>query len=90
MCLREDTVNNILKLCDEELEASTLKTVAGTEIHHNLNFEDHINPFWSYVAILYPLKTAENHRFSNVFRGYRNVTLDLNGLKYFAVKRLKH
>ena len=35
-----------------------------------------INPFYSSVTFLYPLKTSENQRFSDVFRGYRNVTLD--------------
>ena len=32
-----------------------------------------LNPFKSNVTFLYPLKTS---RFSDVFRGYRNVTLD--------------
>ena len=27
-------------------------------------------------GVLYPLKTSENQRFSDVFRVYRNVTLD--------------
>ena len=30
------------KFCDEELEASTLETVLGIQIDHNLSFEDHI------------------------------------------------
>ena len=34
------------------------------------------NPFQSSVTFLYPLKTSENQRFSDIFRGYRNVTLD--------------
>ena len=34
------------------------------------------NPFYSNVTILYPLKTSENLWFSDVFREYRNVTLD--------------
>ena len=37
------------------------------------------NPFQSNATFLYPLKTSENHRFSDVFRGYRNVTLDKMG-----------
>ena len=40
-----------------------------------------INPLESNVTFLYPLKTSENLWFSDVFRGYRNVTLDSNGLK---------
>ena len=38
------------------------------------------NRFSSYVTFLYPLKTSENHSFSDVFREYINVTLDYNGL----------
>ena len=30
-----------------------------------------------------PLKTSENLRFSDVFKAYRNVILDENGLTYF-------
>ena len=35
---------------------------------------------FTHFTFLYPLKTSENHRFSDVFRGYRNVTLDCNEL----------
>ena len=41
---------------------------------------EHINPFSTNVPLLYPLKTSENRRFSNVFRGYRSGTLVENGL----------
>ena len=34
-----------------------------------------INPFHANVPFLYPLKTSENQRFSDVFGGYRNGTL---------------
>ena len=46
-------------------------------------------PHWfSNVPFLYPLKTSENQRFSDVFRGYRNRTLDWIGLinNLFTVK----
>ena len=33
------------------------------------------NPYSPNVTFLYPLKTSENLRFSDVFRGYRKVTL---------------
>ena len=36
------------------------------------------NPIHANVLFLYPLKTSENQSFSDVFRGYRNVTLALN------------
>ena len=31
-----------------------------------------LNPFHTNASFLYPLKTAENQRFSDIFRGYRN------------------
>ena len=34
-----------------------------------------VNPYSPNVTFLYPMKTSENGRFSDVFRGYRNVTL---------------
>ena len=39
-----------------------------------------INPFQANAPFLYPLKTSENHRFSGVFRGYRNGELAGTGL----------
>ena len=38
------------------------------------------NPFLTNVPLLYPLKTSENLRFSDDFRGYRRGTLVENGL----------
>ena len=38
------------------------------------------NPYSPNVTFLYPLKTSENSRISDVFRGYRNVTLGECGL----------
>ena len=41
------------------------------------NYKDFLfNPFYSSVTFVYLLKTSENQRFSDVFRGYENVTLD--------------
>ena len=34
-----------------------------------------LNPFQAIFLFLYPLKTSENQRFSNIFRGYRKRTL---------------
>ena len=41
---------------------------------------DFFNPYPPNVTFLHPLKTSENLRFSDVFRGYRNVTLGEYGL----------
>ena len=43
-------------------------------------FSNGFNPFSTNVPLLYPLKTSENIRFSDVFRGYRSGTLVENGL----------
>ena len=39
------------------------------------------NSLMSSVTFLYPLKTSENLHFSDIFRGYKNVMQDINGLK---------
>ena len=41
---------------------------------------DYNNPFQPDVPFLYPLKTSENKRFSDIFRGYRNRTPGWNVL----------
>ena len=46
----------------------------------NIYNSEKINPFLANVPILYPLKTPENRRFSDVFRGYKLGTLATNGL----------
>ena len=35
-CLGKDTINDLLKVCEVELEASKLEMVLGLEIDHNL------------------------------------------------------
>ena len=47
-------------------------------------------PFSTNVPLLYPLKTSENLRFTDVFRGYRSGTLVESGLsfKFFCVSIL--
>ena len=44
-------------------------------------FLNPFNPYSPNVTFLYPLKNSENRRFSDVFRGYKNVTLGEYGLK---------
>ena len=46
----------------------------------NIYNSEKINPFLANAPILYPLKTPENERFSDVFRGYKLGTLATNGL----------
>ena len=41
----------------------------------------YLNPLVPRVPFLYPLKTSENHRFSDVFRGYKIGTRGTNGLR---------
>ena len=51
--------------------------------------QSYINPFQTNVSFLYPLKTSENRRFSDVFRGYRKGTLAWNRLRYLIRYTLK-
>ena len=45
--------------------------------------KEDLNTFSTNVPLLYPLKTLENQRFSDVFKGCRSGTLVENGLKTF-------
>ena len=44
------------------------------------NKNSNINPFSANVPLLYPLKTSENRRFSEVFRGFTSGRLVKNEL----------
>ena len=46
-----------------------------------LLFYAYVNTFVPNVPFLYPLKTLETIRFSDVFRGYRKGALGTNGLR---------
>ena len=46
-----------------------------------------IDLFYATGLFLYPLKTSENQRFSNVFRSYRKRPVACNGLKYIETKK---
>ena len=53
----------------------------GGAVHCGISISSsNINPFSTKVPLLYPLKTSENRRFLDVFRGYRSGTLVENGL----------
>ena len=47
-----------------------------------------VNPYSPNFTFLYPLKTSENRRFSDVFRGYSNVALGEYGLSAKPTKWL--
>ena len=62
----------------------TMKTKRTKLIQITISNGDHFNsfnPYSSNVTFLCPLKTSENLRFCDVFRGYRNVTLGEYGLR---------
>ena len=44
--------------------------------------KNYVNPLLPSVAILYPFNTLEYHRFSDVFRRYKNATLGSHELKF--------
>ena len=50
ICLGKDAVNDILKLCDEELKSSELETVLGFEIDQKLTFNCHVKRLCSKAA----------------------------------------
>ena len=45
----------------------------------------YVHPYSTNVPLLYPLKTSEKQRFSDVFRGYRSRTLVENGLMLIPI-----
>ena len=49
-------------------------------MNHHLQTSVLFNPFAPNARFLYPLKTSENLRFSDVFRGKRKGVLETNGL----------
>ena len=51
-------------------------------VNHQIEFDivTNISPFCTIGLFLYPLKTSENKRFSDVFRWYRKRPMPLNGL----------
>ena len=49
--------------------------------------EANVNPFHATGLFLYPLKTSESHRFSDVFRGYRKRPVKRNELIFLFDKR---
>ena len=50
ICLGKDAVNDILKLCDEELKSSEFETVLGVEIDQKLTFNCHVKRVCSKAA----------------------------------------
>ena len=46
-----------------------------------------LRPFMSSVTFLYPMKTSEKQRFSNVFMGYTNVTLAFVDMKIKKIEK---
>ena len=50
MCLGKDTVNDILKFCDEELKSSERETVLGIELDQKLTFNCHVKTLCSKAA----------------------------------------
>ena len=49
---------------------------------------DYLNPFHATDLFWYPLKTSENQRFSDVFRGYQERSVAWNGLKCNHLRHL--
>ena len=69
----------VIKYVTETNFITMSRDVRNTGI--NIILWSNINPFSTNVPLLYPLKTSENRRLFDVFRGYRNGTLVENGLR---------
>ena len=67
-----------------QLWAIIEETVSLIRCYCFYNFDQRVtgNPFSINAPLLYPLKTSENMRFSDAFRGYRRGKLVENRLKY--------
>ena len=67
-----------LNFNDNYVNQIQLKKHLGLLLDPNLSFDEHIHCILTHfsVTFLYLLKTSENLWFSDVFRGYRNVTLN--------------
>ena len=76
--LLKESCSNKQKLLEAVLEHNSVLIRGKSK--HVVNPSDNpvslYNRFYSRVTFLYPLKRLENQRFSDVFRGYRNVTMD--------------
>ena len=73
----EDTVD-LDEIKFLQMEYQNMKKDLGTTLGTTLTLFTQciFNPFWSSVTFLYSLKTSENLWFFDVFRAYRNGTLD--------------
>ena len=84
--------NNLQRMLQKSVEIDVLELLKSQNFlspnHGEGNVEKASKPYYSYylnpyspnVTFLYHLKTSENRRFSDVFRGNRNVTLGEYGL----------
>ena len=70
------------------MQTMILEQYYASGIHIEINdlLNSSFNPFSTNVPLLYPLKTSENLRFSDVFRGYRSATLVANEFKKASMK----
>ena len=80
-CLFFSFFDKISNFCNRMLtnQGPEQKIVSETVWKHWIEFS-YINPFYSNIPFLHPLKRSENQRFCNVFKGYRNGSLRYNGL----------
>ena len=90
LILWNSTAWSCLKLLQRTACSSSMRIMFQN--HHNMT----INPFHATCLFRYPLKTSENRRFSDVFRGYRMRPVAWNGSKmminslyFLLIKNLK-
>ena len=67
MCLRKDSVSDLLRFCGEDLEDNKLEIVIGIQIGNKLNFESHMK---SLCSKFFP-KVGALQRISNLLHTQR-------------------
>ena len=89
---QKKNINNIIVMCFlltlnkfNGFQANVPFLTTGKVDFQVVSYNSNFNPFQPNVPFLFPLKTSENLWFSNIFRGYRNGTLALNGLQAVPV-----
>ena len=58
MSLGKDSKGDLLRFCEEVLEASQTETVLGIQIDNKLNFENHIKSIWIKITIFFKRRVS--------------------------------
>ena len=71
-------VNFFVKICCQ-INSRCKRFILELSFQFRHLTQQNFKTFSANIPLLYPLKLSENRRFSDVFKGYRNKTLNGNG-----------